>query len=351
MFDHRRVIGGVLAIAVGLLGLGLLVVYLLLRPERFTVFLQSRAQAAGLDLELAYPAIPTLLPHPAIGLQGLTLSVPGASQPILVADHGEVELPWSALFRRNAGIAWLQLDAPRVDLEALQDWIRNLPPGTFARAPSLPRINAGISIFHGSLVGHGQQPWLDELNINAGALYPGRNFHLDMAGTLADGQAFSLGLDTLPSADPHRIGLQQLKLQLAYTHSLQAQLQGRLDWLGGTDLSMHLAGQVRRAGQAEANLQIQLEPSLADRPLQFALHYDGQDAQADLHLPPDQFLQWWSLLKTNTLTPSLSVPDWQGHLRADQLDIGEAHLEGVRIDASPASSRPPPAAAPVGQPL
>lgn len=348
----RRIVGWVLGVALGLLGLGLLTVYLLLRPERFTAYLQSRAQAAGLDLELAYPAIPTLLPHPAIQLQGLTLSAPGASQPILVADHGEVELPWLALFQHHAGIAWLELDAPRVDIDALQTWIHDLPAETFAQAHSLPRIDAGISIFHGSLVGHRQQPWLDDLNINAGALHPGRLFHLDMAGTLADARPFNLQLEMLPAVGRHGISLQQMQWRLDYDRRVHTHLQGRLEWLGGRDLSLQLAGQVQRPGKPEARLQLQMLPAATGRPLQFELHYDGSDGQADLLLPPDQMLQWWSLLKTNTVTPSLSLPDWQGHLRADQLDIGDTHLEGLQIDAEPAmsSSAPPPAASTGRQP-
>lgn len=339
---YQRLIGWALTVALGLLGLGLLTIYMLLRPERFTAFLQSRAQAAGLDLELAYPAIPTLLPHPAIKLQGLTLSAPGASQPILVADHGEVELPWVALFQRNAGISWLQLDAPRVDIDALQSWIRGLPADSFDHAPSLPRIDAGISIFHGSLVGHRQQPWLDDVSINAGALVPGHAFHLDMAGSLADEDSFSLRLDMVPAAGEHRVRLQQIQMLLDCGQHVHSQLRGNLDWQGGADLAIHLTGSIQRPGRPQAQLQMEMAPARSHQALSFDLHYMGSDGQADLQLPPDQLLQWWTLLKTDAFAPSLSLPQWRGHLRADQLDIGGARLEGLQIEAdpSPAASAP-----------
>ncbi|MHC1479957.1 AsmA family protein [Frateuria aurantia] len=334
-----------MGVVIGLLGLALLTVYMLLRPERFTAFLHARAQAAGLDLELAYPAIPTLFPHPAIKLQGLTLSAPGASQPILVADHGQVELPWIALFQRDAGIAWLQLEAPRVDIDALQDWIRNLPADTFAQAPSLPRIDAGISIFHGSLVGHRQQPWLDDLSINAGALYPGRLFHLELAGSLDGGRPFSLQLHTVPSADKHRIKLRDLQLQINYDRSVYTLLRGQLDWLGGQDLSIQLDGSVRRADQANATLQLQMNPAQVDQPLQLGVRYHGDDGQVDMLLPPRQFFPWWALLTTASDAPLLSLPQWRGHLRVEQLDIGAAHIEELQIDAAPGSSAAAPATA------
>ena len=52
--------------------------YLLLQPDRFTALLQREASNAGLVLNLASPASPTLFPRPALELQGLTLSAKGA---------------------------------------------------------------------------------------------------------------------------------------------------------------------------------------------------------------------------------------------------------------------------------
>ena len=46
----------------------------------------------------------------------------------------------------------MEVDAPRVDLDALQAWLATLPPQAENAAPVIPRIDAGIGITHGSLV-------------------------------------------------------------------------------------------------------------------------------------------------------------------------------------------------------
>ncbi|MEO7050865.1 MAG: AsmA family protein, partial [Rhodanobacter sp.] len=103
------------------------VVYLVLQPDRFTAMLQTQARAVGLDLSLASPASPTLFPRPALDLHGITLSAEGAGAPILLAARGRMALPWRTLFGGPTVISQLQIDSPRVDLDALQTWMAALP--------------------------------------------------------------------------------------------------------------------------------------------------------------------------------------------------------------------------------
>ena len=137
-------------------------VYLLLQPERFTAMLQEQAAKAGLELSLSSPASPTLFPRPALELQGLTLTAQGASMPILLAANGRLALPWSTLFGGPTVISRLEIDAPRVDLDALQAWLSSLPSGP-AGAPNIPRIDTGVRIARGTLV-RGNQMLLRDFN-------------------------------------------------------------------------------------------------------------------------------------------------------------------------------------------
>ena len=60
-------------------------VFFLLRPDRFTAMLQNQAAGAGLELNLARPASPSLFPRPALDLNGITINAQGANTPILLA--------------------------------------------------------------------------------------------------------------------------------------------------------------------------------------------------------------------------------------------------------------------------
>ena len=115
-------------------------VYLLLQPERFTRMLQTQARSAGLELNLASPASPTLFPRPALDLDGITLNAEGAGAPILLAAHGQLVLPWHTVLGGPTVISQLQIESPRVDLDALQDWLSALPAQPAGAPPNIQRI-------------------------------------------------------------------------------------------------------------------------------------------------------------------------------------------------------------------
>ena len=152
---------------------------LLLQPDRFTAMLQTQARAAGLELHLANPATPTLFPRPALDLHGITLSAQDANTPILLAARGRLALPWRTLFGGPTVITQLQIDAPRVDLDALQAWLAGLPTQQEGRPPNIPRIDTGVSIDRGSVV-RGNKVLLDNVALEAGSLVSGQTFPLHM---------------------------------------------------------------------------------------------------------------------------------------------------------------------------
>jgi len=73
-----------------LLATALVLVYVMLRPERFTRTLKAGARQAGLELTLTAPARPSLWPRPGVRLEGLQLFVSGQPYPLLIAERGRI---------------------------------------------------------------------------------------------------------------------------------------------------------------------------------------------------------------------------------------------------------------------
>ncbi|KRE90990.1 membrane assembly protein AsmA [Frateuria sp. Soil773] len=331
----------------GLLLVGLLVavvtVYVLLQPERFTAMLQRQARNAGLELNLASPASPTLFPRPALELQGLTLNAEGAGMPILLAARGRLALPWRTLFGGPTVISRLEIDAPRVDLDALQAWLSGLPSRPDS-VPSIPRIDAGVSITRGSLV-RGNQLLLGELSLKAGSLVPGQPFPLDVAAKDAAGTPMRLELSATPALLGNTLQLNDVALHLSYGPSLSLQLGGSAHWHGAADASASLRGKLDEAKVGPYDVALELTPANQRDPLLLALKLDGPSNHADLRLPPLALAHWWSQL-ASTQEPRLSVPPGSGHLEAAKIEASGIVIEGLSLQAgadvpAPSSSSAP----------
>ena len=92
-------------------------------------------------------------------------------------------LPWHTLFGGPAVISQLEIDSPRVDLDALQAWMAALPAQTQQAPLNIPRIDTGVEITHGSVV-RGNEVLLDNVSIRAGSIRDGVTAHASpTAGT------------------------------------------------------------------------------------------------------------------------------------------------------------------------
>lgn len=330
----------------GLIGV-LVTVYLLLQPDRFTAMLQAQARQAGLELSLASPASPTLFPRPALELQGLTLSAQGASTPILLAARGRLVLPWRTLFGGPTVISQLAIDAPRVDLDALQAWLSSLPPGP-AGTPNIPRIDAGVRITRGSLV-RSDELLLGDLSLDAGSLLSGRPFPLLVSAKDAQGVPMQLRLTATPRISGDALQLDAISLRLSRGSTLTLQLSGRAHWHGAADASASLHGTLDQTGAGTHTLALTLTPADQRNPLLLALQLDGPGDHVDLKLPPLALAQWWSQLQREQ-SPQLTLPPGEGEIQAAQLDVAGVHIEGLRLQtvsapADAASTSAPAAAA------
>ncbi len=322
------VLGGLLLTAVLT---AVVAAYVLLQPDRFTAMLQTQARNAGLELNLASPASPTLFPRPALELSGITLNAKDANAPILLAARGRLALPWQTLFGGPTVITQLQIDSPRVDLNALQAWLAALPARPQGAPPNIPRIDSGISISHGSVL-RGDQVLLGNVSLEAGCLASGKLFPLSMSATSAGGMSMQLRLSTTPRIQGNALQLDNINLHLTQGRALTLLMNGNAHWHGAADAAATLTGTLDQANAGQYALSLALTPADQNDPLLLALKLDGPDNHADLRLPPLALAHWWSQLG-NEQHPQLSVPPGSGHMEIANIETGGVSIEGLTVQA------------------
>ncbi len=305
-------------------------VYWLLQPDRFTASLQTQARAIGLDLSLASPASPTLFPRPALELQGITLNESGATMPILLAARGRLALPWHTLFGGPTTISRLEIDAPRVDLDALQTWLGHLPSSEGGRPPQIPRIDTGILISRASLV-RGNDILLDNLALETGQLHPGKPFSLDLTARDAGGDPVQLHLLATPRMSGEGMSFQDIGLHLSHGADTTIDLRGNARWHGAADASADLDGHMDLADAGRYDLSLLLMPADLRDPLLLKLHLAGPGRSADVRLPPLQLASWWSEL-ADAKGGQLVMPPGSGHIDVDHVELGGISAEGLSLD-------------------
>lgn len=327
----RITLWSVAGVALAALATAVISLYLLLQPGRFTAMLQRQAGNAGLVLNLASPASPTLFPRPALELQGLTLSAKGANMPILLAARGRLQLPWRALLGEETVITRLEIDSPRVDLDALEAWLASLPPSPESTPPEIPRIDAGVYISRGSLV-RGNEMLLGDVSLDAGSLIPGQPFPLSLAAKDASGEPLQLRLTATPRLKGDTLQLDNVGVNFSQGATLTLQLSGDAHWHGAADASLRLGGKLDHAEAGAYDVSLLLTPANQVDPLLLAVKLDGPGNHADLKLPPLALADWWAQLN-HPQTPRLSVPPGIGSAQIATLDAGSVHIEGLSIQA------------------
>lgn len=323
-------------------------IYLLLQPDRFTAMLQSQARAAGLELNLSSPASPTLFPRPALDLTGITINAQNANVPILLAARGQLALSWRTLFGGPTVISQLQIDAPRVDLEALQAWLATLPAQPEGAPTNIPRIDTGVSIVRGSIV-RGDQLLLGNLSLDAGSLQSGQPFPLSLSATTATGVPLELEFSATPRIHENSLQLDDVALHVSQGSSLALVLHGKARWHGAADAAADLDGKLNQTGVGQYAISVRLTPADQTDPLLLALKLDGPDNHVDLRLPPLGLTQWWNALSSEQVLP-LTLPPASGHLEVTRFAAGGVSVEGLTLDtgddvpAAAASAAAPPSA-------
>jgi hypothetical protein len=310
---------------------GVIAMYTLLQPERFTEMLEARAKAAGLELTLSEPASPSIWPKPGLELQGMTLRSAASSTPLLVASRGELVLPWRALLGGETTFSRLELDGARIDLDAVSAYVATLPERPSTAGAFLPQIDAGFRISRGTLL-RGNRLVLSKVEIDAGRLANGRPFDLTLAASTADDRRYRATIETRPVLADEVLTLNELSVKASSPHLFDARLKGTATWRGAADVGGTLQGQVQRENAAASAMTVAVTPANQEDPLYLALRLDGSDLKADLRVAPLAVGQWWDGLSTG---PDATLPPLLGTVDAGKVEWGSVKAEGLQLRATP----------------
>lgn len=176
-------------------GLALLLMLLLslswmTRPRQVADLILDRLGTA-LDLQISSSGAAEyhLRGTPRLVVRDVVARQPGAKAPLLTAERIYLSLPWSTL--RSVGsvaggldltVHRVEIDAPRLDLAALQRWREGRPPAAEVRIPTLTE---GLRIVRGTVIGDGWS--VDRLGLDLPALHPEQAFTARVGGRFANG--------------------------------------------------------------------------------------------------------------------------------------------------------------------
>ncbi|MDQ3287936.1 MAG: hypothetical protein M3Q42_06675 [Pseudomonadota bacterium] len=180
---HRRVIVWIVLAALLLaIPLGL---YWLAQPERVAgVILGRLGDSLGLEITASGDSSYGLRGTPELVVRDIVVRQPGADTPLLLAERIRLSLPWSTILSRGEDMVAqrLEIDAPRLDIDALQRWRETRPPSAETRIPTL---EDGLRIVRGSVIGSG---WtLDGFDLSLPSFAPGEPIAAAASGRLQAG--------------------------------------------------------------------------------------------------------------------------------------------------------------------
>lgn len=142
---------GWLALVVALVVLLLVLLNYVLQPRQVARLLLDRTSKA-LELEITATGTPNygLRGTPILILRDLVAREPGAATPLLRAKRLYIALPWSTIRARGNDLnaTRIELDAPVLDLPALQHWLATRPPSK----KRLPTLADGLQIRDGRIL-------------------------------------------------------------------------------------------------------------------------------------------------------------------------------------------------------
>ncbi|MFC5570753.1 hypothetical protein ACFPN1_11845 [Lysobacter yangpyeongensis] len=138
--------------------------------------------ALGLEIRAEGATHYRLRGTPQLVLREVSVREPGSTQPLLTARRILVALPWSTL--RAGGSALVaqrvELDAPHLDLPALQHWLASRPPS----AKRLPTLTRGLRIRQGEIA---NDDWhIDGIDVDLPLLAPAQPLRARLRGRYRD---------------------------------------------------------------------------------------------------------------------------------------------------------------------
>ena len=182
---------------IALIGAGIVVLLLalslrmILQPERFTRTVIDRAgKALGLEITASGGEY-RLRGTPQLVVRDVVVREPGATTPMLLAERALLSLPWSTI-RSQIGARGdvldatrIELDAPRLDVPALQHWLATRPK----RETRIPTLTEGLRITRGRIDNNdasGKGWRIDGIDVQLPSLVPGKPVNSRIKGRYVD---------------------------------------------------------------------------------------------------------------------------------------------------------------------
>ncbi|MDR0183258.1 hypothetical protein [Lysobacter arvi] len=179
---RRRI--GLLALSIALASLAF-ALHWASRPERVARLILAQAGAAlGLEITASGASEYRVRGTPMLTLRNVVARKPGDPTPLLRADRIRLELPWSTIRARGGDLTVrrIELDAPHLDLPALQRWLATRPPSKEAR---LPTLTDGLRIVRGRVDGDGWH--VDAIHADMPSFHPDRAVRAHAIGRFVTG--------------------------------------------------------------------------------------------------------------------------------------------------------------------
>lgn len=176
---RRRV--AMLAVLLAIAGIAVLV-HWASRPRQVAALVMAQAgRALGLEITARGVSEYHLRGIPEIVLRDVEARMPGDRVALLRAERVLLSLPWSTLRSRGRDLVVhrVELDAPRLDVGALQRWQATRPDTAETR---VPRLTDGLSIRRGRVDGEGWH--VAAVDVDLPALAPDRPVRARLRGVV-----------------------------------------------------------------------------------------------------------------------------------------------------------------------
>lgn len=155
-----------------------------MQPQHATrLVLDQVGRTLGLRITASGTAQYSLRGGPSLVVRGVIAQEPGAPKPLLRADRILLSLPWSTVRGLTTGAAGttitlhrIELDRPVLDMDALQHWLKQRPPGK----TRYPVLTQGIRVNDGEIVAQGWS--LGSVTLDLPRLVPDQPLKARIAG-------------------------------------------------------------------------------------------------------------------------------------------------------------------------
>lgn len=174
---RRRRAWVVLIVSLALLALAL---HWFSRPQRVAnLILTQTGDVLDLEITAGGASDYRLYGSAMLVIRDVVVREPKSKALVLRAERLLLELPWSTIRSRGADLAVkrVELDAPVLDLDALQKWQASRPPSEPAR---MPRLTDGLRIVRGEVIGNGWR--VQAIDVDLPLLDPDRPVRAHLTG-------------------------------------------------------------------------------------------------------------------------------------------------------------------------